>query len=114
MSNRLCVTLLAAIAIVAVPARLLAQTVSPVETRAIAKEAYIYAFAMLESYQTWYSQAVDKNAMRRRRLQCVPPLLEPFTPDNHDVVTPNNDNALLMGLARSARGADGGERAGCP
>jgi hypothetical protein len=92
VSNRLCVTLLAAIAIVAVPARLLAQTVSPVETRAIAKEAYIYAFAMLENYQTWYSQAVDKNANGYvGGFNVFRHYSEPFTPDNHDVVTPNND-----------------------
>src|SRR5581483_11481002 len=39
-----------------------ATTVSPIEARAIAREAYVYSYAMMESYQTWRSQAVDKTA----------------------------------------------------
>jgi len=61
-------------------------------TRAIAKDAYLYAFAMLENYQTMYKQAVDSQASeyvggfgRYRHYS------EPFTPDNKDIVTPNND-----------------------
>jgi hypothetical protein len=70
----------------------LAQTVSPAEVQAIAKDAYIYSYAMMESYQTWRAQAVDKdfngyvggfNVFRHYS--------EPFTPDNKDIVTPNND-----------------------
>src|SRR5438270_6286761 len=62
------------------------------DARAIAKEAYLYAFAMIENYQTWYKQAVDTKAPeyvggfgKYRHYS------EPFTPANHDVVTPNND-----------------------
>lgn len=62
------------------------------ERRAIAKDAYIYAFAMLENYNTVYKQAADASAKeyiggfnRFRHYS------EPSTPDNHDVVTPNND-----------------------
>ena len=33
---------------------------SPEETRAIAKEAYIYGFPVVTNYQTLYKQAVDK------------------------------------------------------
>ncbi len=65
---------------------------TPAEARAIAKEAYIYAFAMLENYKTWYHQAVDTAAPeyvggfgKFRHYS------EPFTPANHDIVTPNND-----------------------
>ena len=64
----------------------------PTDARAIAKQAYLYAFAMLENYQTWYKQAVDFNAPeyvggfgKFRHYS------KPFTPSNHDVVTPNND-----------------------
>jgi len=62
------------------------------EAAEIAKDAYIYAFAMMESYNTWYSQAVVKDApgyvggFNRFRHYA-----QTFTPDNHDVVTPNND-----------------------
>jgi hypothetical protein len=39
-----------------------AQAVSPAEAQAIARNAYVYSYAMMESYQTWRTQAVDKNA----------------------------------------------------
>ena len=64
----------------------------PPDARAIAKQAYLYGFAMLENYQTWYKQAVDADAPeyvggfgKYRHYS------EPFTPANRDVVTPNND-----------------------
>ena len=58
----------------------------------IAKDAYVYSYAMMESYQTWRTQAVDKTAngyvggFNKFRHYS-----EPFTPDNKDIVTPNND-----------------------
>ena len=69
-----------------------AQTASPAEAQAIAKDAYVYSYAMMESYQTWRTQAVDKTAngyvggFNKFRHYS-----EPFTPDNKDIVTPNND-----------------------
>jgi hypothetical protein len=52
----------------------------------------LYAFAMLENYQTMYKQVIDTSAPeyvggfgRYRHYS------EPFTPDNKDIVTPNND-----------------------
>jgi hypothetical protein len=69
-----------------------AQSVSPAETQVIAKQAYIYAYAMMESYQTWRSQAVDKNAPGYvGGFNVYRNYSEPFTPDNKDIVTPNND-----------------------
>lgn len=62
------------------------------EKQAIAKEAYLYAFAMMESYRTWYGQAVDTESptyvggFNRFRHYA-----QAFTPANRDVVTPNND-----------------------
>ena len=38
------------------------QETSLAETRAIAKDAWIYAFPMLESYNTWYPQTVLKDS----------------------------------------------------
>jgi hypothetical protein len=70
----------------------LSRAAVPADARAIAKQAYLYAFAMMENYQTWYKQAVDNKAPeyvggfgRFRHYS------QPFTPANHDVVTPNND-----------------------
>jgi len=62
------------------------------EARAIAKEAYVYAYAMLENYNTLYKQVADPQAPEyvggfgkfRHYSQL-------YTPENHDVVTPNND-----------------------
>lgn len=66
--------------------------ISSEQARAIAAEAWIYAFPMIENYNTWYKQAVDSSAPeyvggfgRYRHYS------EPFTAKNHDVVTPNND-----------------------
>jgi hypothetical protein len=36
--------------------------VSDKEAQAIARDAYVYSYAMMESYQTWRTQAVDKTA----------------------------------------------------
>jgi hypothetical protein len=65
---------------------------SPVEAEAIATDAYIYAYPMLENYRTMYVQAIDRNA---------PGYLAPFNqmvhktellgPEFKDIVRPNND-----------------------
>lgn len=69
-----------------------APPVTPTEARAIAKQAYIYAYAPMESYQTWRGQAVDANSPtyvggfgKFRHYS------EVYTPENKDIVTPNND-----------------------
>ncbi len=65
---------------------------SPDEARAIAKDAYIYAFAMLENYNTWYQQAVTKDSSSYvGGFNKFRHYAQTFTPANHDVVTPNND-----------------------
>ncbi|TIM64952.1 MAG: DUF1254 domain-containing protein [Mesorhizobium sp.] len=68
-----------------------AQTVTPEETRAIAKDAYIFAYPLAMQYHTAYIQAVDENAKEyvggfgKYRHYGM------STPDNKDIVTPNND-----------------------
>jgi hypothetical protein len=92
MIYRLFSILAASIAAGGMPFAASAQSVSPTEARAVAKDAYIYAFAMLESYQTWRSQAVDASAKGYvGGFNVFRHYSEPFTPDNHDIVTPNND-----------------------
>lgn len=66
--------------------------VTPDEARAIAQEAYVYAYPMLENYRTMYAQAIDRHA---------PGYMAPFDelvhetellgPEFRDVVRPNND-----------------------
>ena len=83
---------LSTLGLLAMPTASSAQSVAPAEAQSIARDAYIYAYAMTESYQTWRSQAVDPaspgyvggfNVYRHYS--------QPFTPDNKDIVTPNND-----------------------
>ncbi len=64
----------------------------PDETRAIAREAWLYAYAPLQGYQTLYTQALDpaSNAYvggfnRFRHYSRL------YTPADADIVTPNND-----------------------
>ena len=58
----------------------------------IAKDAYTYAFSMIENYNTMYKQLADPKGSeyvggfgQYRHYSTV------YTPENHDVVTPNND-----------------------
>jgi hypothetical protein len=62
------------------------------DARSIAHDAYIYAYPMLENYNTMVKQVVDKDAPEYvggfgvfRHYSTL------YTPKNHDVVTPNND-----------------------
>ncbi len=69
-----------------------AAEVTSTEVRAIAKEAWLYAFPMMESYNTWYAQAVDKDSPTYvGGFNKFRHYSQAFTPANHDVVTPNND-----------------------
>ena len=72
-------------------------SITPDEVTAIAKEAYIYAFPMMENYRTMYVQAIDRSA---------PGYSAPFNefahktellgPDFKDVVRPNNDTMYSL------------------
>jgi hypothetical protein len=78
--------------VVAAPTASSAQITSATETQAIAKDAYVYSYAMMESYQTWRTQTVDKTANGYvGGFNVFRHYSEPFTPDNKDIVTPNND-----------------------
>ena len=62
------------------------------EATAIAKEAFIYAYAPIASYNTWYKQAVDAKAPEYiGGFNVFRHYSQAFTPDNKDIVTPNND-----------------------
>lgn len=65
---------------------------TPAQVRATAKEAYIYSFAMLENYNTMYKQLANPAAREYTGgFGKYRHYAEAYTPDNHDVVTPNND-----------------------
>ena len=59
--------------------------------RAIARDAYLYAFAMLENYQTMHKQAVDAKAPEYVGGFGLYRHYSQLMPDNKDIVTPNND-----------------------
>lgn len=70
----------------------LAQSPSPEEARSIAKEAYVYAFAPIASYGTWSKQATMPDAPEYvGGFNTFRHYSQAFTPDNKDIVTPNND-----------------------
>lgn len=67
-------------------------TVNPEEARAIAKEAFVYSYAPIQGYQTLYNQVQNPEFPgyiggfgRFRHYAHV------STPDDRDIVTPNND-----------------------
>lgn len=69
-----------------------APSAPPEEARAIAKDAFIYAYPMLYDYKTMYEQAVDPKAKgyvggfgKFRNYS------QPYGPENKEIVTPNND-----------------------
>jgi len=73
-------------------ARQASTEVAPDEARAIAKDAYIYAFPMMESYRTMYVQAVDRTAPGYRGpFNELTHMTELLGPEFEDVVRPNND-----------------------
>ena len=68
------------------------------DVKAIAEEAYVYAYPMLENYRTMFLQAIDRSA---------PSYLAPFNelthksellgPEFKDIVRPNNDTMYSLG-----------------
>jgi hypothetical protein len=67
-------------------------TPNPPDARAIAKEAYIYAFPMAANYQTLYKQAVDTTSHDYRApFNVLSNAATVATPEDKFVVTPNSD-----------------------
>lgn len=66
--------------------------VSPAEARAIAKEAWLYGYAPIQGYQTFYNQVLNTRApgyvggLNRFRHYA-----RTYTPQDAEIVTPNND-----------------------
>jgi hypothetical protein len=65
---------------------------APQDARAIAKEAYIYAFPMAANYQTLHKQAIDTRSHDYRApLNTLTNASSVATPEDKFVVTPNSD-----------------------
>jgi hypothetical protein len=68
------------------------QAVTPEEAEAIAEEAYIYAYPMLENYKAMYMQAVDPSSGAfRAPFNHFASTSRPAGAESRDALTPNND-----------------------
>jgi hypothetical protein len=75
-----------------------AQTgVSPAEARALAKEAYIYGFPMVDSYRIQHAYFVDRgNPEFKAPWNQIRNIPRVYTPDDKAVQTPNSDTPYSM------------------
>ena len=92
LRHRLAIFVVMLLAALAARLRKLKTPLSSAEAKAIAKEAWLYAYAPIEGYKTMYKQAVDKDSPgyvggfnRFRHYARM------STPEDKDIVTPNND-----------------------
>ena len=70
----------------------LSQTISPEEARAIAKEAYIWGFPLVDSYRIQYSYFVDKGGPEfKAPWNTIYNNARVYTPDDKAIQTPNSD-----------------------
>jgi hypothetical protein len=71
--------------------------IAPAEARAIAKEAYIYGFPMVDSYRIQYGYFVDRNNSEFKapwnQLRNIPRV---YTPADTTIQTPNSDTPYSM------------------
>src|ERR1700730_5742449 len=66
--------------------------VSPAEARAIAKEAYVYGYPMVDSYRIQYAYFVDRgNPEYKAPWNEIRNFSRVFTPEDKAVQTPNSD-----------------------
>jgi hypothetical protein len=67
-------------------------TAPPSEARAIAKEAYLYGYPVVEMYKTLYTQAVDKGGVNfKAPFNHIGNTAQVFTPKDTTLATPNPD-----------------------
>jgi hypothetical protein len=72
-------------------------SVSPVEARAIAKQAYIYGFPMVDGYRIQYAYFVDRtNPEFKAPWNQIRNMPRVFTPDDKVVQIPNSDTPYSM------------------
>lgn len=74
-----------------------AADITPAEARAIAKEAYIYGFPMVDNYRIQYAYFVDKQGSEYKlpwnQLLNIPRV---YTPEDKAIQTPNSDTPYSM------------------
>ena len=94
ISTLLALVLTATVALT-IPAR--AADITPAEARAIAREAYIYGFPMVDNYRIQYAYFVDKQGPEYKlpwnQLLNIPRV---YTPEDKAIQTPNSDTPYSM------------------
>ncbi len=75
-----------------------AQTsVTPAEARAIAKEAYVYGYPMVDGYRVQYDFFVDRqNPQFKAPFNQISNMARVFTPEDTTIVSPNSDTPYSM------------------
>ena len=68
------------------------QSISAAEARAIAKDAYIYGFPLVDSYRIQYAYFVDRgNPEYKGAWNTIASVARVFTPNDKAIQTPNSD-----------------------
>jgi hypothetical protein len=71
--------------------------ISPAEARAIAKEAYIYGFPMMDNYRIQHAYFVDRdNPEFKAPWNQIRNIARVFTPEDKAIQTPNSDTPYSM------------------
>lgn len=82
----------AVLAVMMVASAASAQQITPEEARAIAKEATIYGFPLVDNYRIQYSYFVDRdNPEYKAPWNTINNVARVFTPDDKAIQTPNSD-----------------------
>src|SRR6185295_14540963 len=100
ISNLLAVVITATLALasgLALSTPASAADITPEEARAIAKEAYIYGFPMVDNYRIQYAYFVDKqNPEYKVSWNQIKNIPRVYTPEDKAVQTPNSDTPYSM------------------
>src|SRR5262252_5701700 len=83
--------------LLALPLAAQAQSLSPKEARAIAKDAYIYGYPIVDNYRVQHSYFVDtKNPEYKGAWNAVHSIARVYTPQDKAIQTPNSDTPYSM------------------
>ena len=94
------------------PSTVAPATVTPEEARAIAKEAYIYGFPMVDNYRIQYAYFVNKEDPEYKGgWNEIHNTARVYTPEDKAIQSPNSDTPYSSHRRRPARRAAGAHRA---
>ena len=77
---------------------------TPTEARAIAKDAYIYGFPLVDNYRIQYRYLADRNSPEfKTSWNQIYNNARVYTPDDKAIQTPNSDTPYWMSAGTSRR-----------